>query len=617
MPQRDISYINLVDFTAGIRSRRGSPLGHRPGYVADGNHDGSAQLDGTWQCYGDANGGLYPLPRRTRVLSQDILDWGEEETWEERFPAGAAIAILDICLMSPVVSTTSIGFEAPPLPDALFVSYFWYEDGGEGVRTRAIGRQHKMYLGDITHPVYTLWNEDEAAELVEDEGDRIGSLAYSSWFTSRAAYGIEDFDDPNINLIGLIQMRGFISVVSSDELDGAIHLIAAYPANEIESDPASDTVNIPDGIQNNKGEVAWMLGHQGRSVFGMRRTGPDQENQFLEPFGENGVMPIGEAVSWSDVNFAFLKFEGTIFTERTAFVEENPSGYAVFTSMNANELFLVKNKGGAVVLRGSLNNPTVVKLAGVEPARGAMNIPAITPEGCYYGSTSGVWLWSGADTSQCVSPQLDGFFWETGPYIGSTRPGLKGRFCYSYPFVYAPNDWVYDVRTKGWFRLVGRVEDSEVPEAQNTNPYMFYDTSWDGRVYASPGGITPSDNCVADIFDGNFLATAYKWKSQPFTATMNTDVEFKRIILVAQGQGTVTITIEGLSDTEVTPESFEIDSPDRPVRFEVITTCRATDPQVTIYSSTDSLEVTACAPVVHAVHLGYTQTLTIPADNGA
>lgn len=579
------------------------PLTHRPGGVSDGTHDGSAQVDGTWQCYGDINGGLYPLPRRKRALTQDIVgDWGEEEDWPDRWIEGIPrVAILDICVMSPVVDKESIDPTAFP-PDAVFVSYFWHEyTGPDEAETRAIGRQHKVYMnGDTTTPpVFTLWNETTTG-LSEDVP--LERLAYSTWFTSRAAYGIEDFDDPNINRIGLVQMRGMVSDTLNN-FDSTIHLIAAYPANIEGIDPALDTVNIPDDIAEDKGELAWMFGHQGRSVFGMRRTGPEGEDRFLEPFGLDGVMPIAEAVAWSDVNFAFLKFEGNIYEDRTSFVEENPSGYAVFASMNANEAFLVKNKGGGVVIRGSLNNPTVVKLAGVEPARGAMNIPAITPQGCFYGSTSGVWLWSGADTSECVSMQLDGFFWETGTYLGEDRPGLKGRFSYSYPFVYAPNDWVYDVRTKAWFRLVGRTDDS--------NPYMFYDTSWDGRIYASPGVFTPNDSCVADVFQDDLLAREFQWRSQPFALTINTDVEVKKIVLVAQGVGVVQVTLEGLAG-EDRMEEFVIDSLNRPVRFEKPTSCRVTDLSVTISSSTDAPADDVCAPIVHALHLGYSPMFTIP-----
>jgi hypothetical protein len=587
--------------------------------VADGNHDGSAQESGTYQCFGDPNGGLRPLPRRQLALSQDIYETWPETGWPD--PDTPLIAILDIALMSPVIDKARLGYPDPTEPaDALFVSYFWCRDDDDATAydRRAIGRQHKLYLDTEPPPTYDLWDYAETLSVDDLAVDAHLFLAYSMWFTSRAAYGIEDMEDPNINLIGLPQMRGMISVLPDNETS-IMHRAFAYPANVVGIDPAADAVNaVSEETQDEKGEMGWYVGHQGRSVFGMRRTGSESD-QFLEPFGLNGVMPVAEAVSWSDVNFAFAKFESNIFLDRTAFVEENPSGYGTFASVNANELFLVKHKGGGVVIRGSLNNPTVVKLAGVESIRGMMNIPAVTPEGCFYGTATGVWVWTGGDSSECMSPNLDGRFWETGPYLREYRPGLKGRFSYSYPFVYAPNDWVMDVRTKeraggsGWFKLTNRIDESY--------PYMFYDTSWDDRVYAAPGAIDDTHSTVADVYDPDVLALDYQWRSQPFIATMNKDVEFKTVVLVAQGVGVVTVTVEGLDGHDPAVEQFTIDSPDTPVRFQKPTSIRATDPIVTLHSSVPDGEtsLTASAPLIHAVHLGWSSndTYTIPEDNNA
>lgn len=606
MGRAPLQYINLVDFTAGIHNRYGTALGHRPGFVADGNHDGSAQITGTYGCYGDPKGGLRPLPRGTNILSLEVEeDIAQPGGW----PVGShhrRIAILDISVMSPVLDIAT-GFTGPT-PEALFVSYYWYrdQDGGAGTdfSRRALGRQHKLYKAG--HPTYDLW---DYFDEIDSDGE-LTALAYSMWFTSRAAYGIEDFEDPLLQQIGLAQMRGMISAFPSNE-DTPVHRAFAFPANTLTTAPTVDGVNSPaDEVQDEMGELAWFIGHQGRSVFVFRRTGP-ADNMLLEPFGLNGRLPIGEAISYSDVNFAFAKFEGDIFHLKTSWVEENPSGYGAIASVNASELFLVKNRGGGVVIRGGLDSPEVVRLPGVESVGGVSNIPAVTPYGCFYGTRSGVWNWQGGDSAQCVSPQLDGWFWdaEVG-YEPGLRVGIRGRFSYSYPFLFAPNDWVMDVRTNGWFRLADR--------SLGDHPYMFYDLTWDGRIYASPGAIDieldPLDeelvhSVVADVIDMEILVSTYQWVSQPFAVTLNKDVEIKSIVVVAQGVGTVKVIVQGLNAVS-TIETFEFTDGSAPVRYEKPATSRVTDPTVTILVEAD--DDGDPAPIVHAVHLGYMELARIP-----
>lgn len=601
MPRQDLQYISLVDFTPGIHARSGTPLSHRPGIVADGVPQAYAQEDGTWQCYGDPNGGLRPLPKCTSTLTQTITDVAGGT---DGFPSSEKfVSILDISLMSPVMDSSITDYASTTL-DAAFISWFWHRDpdGSTAYDRNAIGRQYKLFKSGT--PTYDLW------DISEEETGETDYLAYSTFFTSRGAYGILSIDDPNIDKIGLPQIRGMISCLE-DNTTSDMHKMVAYPANAFLVGPDEDEVNETSfDITGRVLEFGFILGHQGRSVFGMRRSGADV-NQYLEPFGADGRMPIAEALSWSGVNLVFTRREEAFWLDKTAFVEEAPSGYGAFASMNASELFLVKHKGGAVAVRGSLDNPTVIRLPGVEPTRSLMNVPVVTPFGCVYGSKSGVWLWAGGDTATCISPNLDGDFWITGPFTGEHRPGLKSRFTFSYPFVFVGNDWVLDVRSlesrggPAWWKLVGR--ESGAGAAADTYPYMFYDVSWDGTIYAAPGAIDNTHTTVLDTYNPDTLATEYQWRSQPLMATLNRDIEFKDVILVAEGKGTVTITLSGLAGTTQS-ETFTFDSQQRPIRFQKPTTSRATDPIVTIKSVGDGTS----APIVHGVYLGYQTTAGIP-----
>lgn len=612
MPNRDdLQYINLMDFTAGIHNRFGTPLGHRPGHVSgEGeSYDGAAQQSGTWQCYGDPKGGLRPFPRRQSVYTRTVTDIAGTSSGfvtAGTVPTGspsANIPILDMLIMSPVVDQTTSNY-ATGTPDAAFFSFFYVRStgGSPAYRQYAILRQYKRFKDTTSY--YDLYNSSETIGY-------FGYLAYSNFMTSRASYGIEDIEDPAIRNIGLAQVRCFVSVIGSDG-NTNIHNAFAYPKNALGSSPYEDDVTQGNTLNAGQNEMGFMFGHQGRTCIGFRRTQQPSGvalSDFREPFGEDGFLPIVEALGFSGVNLAFLNPEvdsEAMYDDKVTFSEENPSGYGTWASMNASELFMVKHKGGGVAVRGSVNDPQVVKLPGIESTKGMMHVPAVTPTGCYYGSRSGVWLWSGGDSSQCVSDQLDGCFWETGPYTGMRRPGIKGRFAFSHPFLYVSNDWVMDVRTGAWFRLIDH--DDTTPGYN----YMFYDTSWDGRVYAAPGCIDIENTALLDVFDPTILATKYQWKSQPFAATLNKDVEFQEVVLVAQGVGTVAVTLEGLEGSTQT-ETFTVNSPNQPVRLTLNTTCRCTDAMVTITSTyTGSVDDDSAAPIVHALHLAYRATSHIP-----
>lgn len=582
MARPDLQFIDLVDFTPGISNRYGNALGHRP---SSQGPDGMAQLDGTWGCYGDPKGGLRPLPARQNVLTKTnddiqggLLDYPDTEQY---------VPILDMAIVSPVMDESYKPDTANP--EAAFFNFYYYAGSAPSTwSTYSRIRQYKLYKSGV--PTTDLYSASEASAASTEY------LAYGGFSTGRASKN--GFAE---GLAGTPVIRAMISNMKGNIAGSNLHKAVQYP-------DADDTSGSPglDGqgdLLTNK-EMAFIFGHQGRVVYGVRVPPTGALSQPFEYFGLHGRLPAIEQLVWSDVNAGPPNIQPEF---ASVFVEENPSGYGAFASMNASELFMVKHRGGAVVLRGSLENPTVVRLPGVEPTRGMMHYPVVTPLGCIYGSRSGVWVWNGSDTSECVSPNLDGCFWETGPYTGLTRPGLKGRFGYSYPFVFAPNDWIMDTRTGGWFKLLER--------SNSENPYMFYDNAYDGRMYAAPGALDNNTSALLDMYDmDGTLASHYQWKSQPIGATMNTDIQFRKIVLVAQGTGTVTVALEGLSGTPVT-EVFNIASESKPVRYEINTACRATDLTVTIAS--DATVEGQTAPLVHAMHLGYNAKTGIPSGEQA
>lgn len=278
----------------------------------------------------------------------------------------------------------------------------------------------------------------------------------------------------------------------------------------------------------------------------------------------------------------------------------DPSNMGVMASLN-NDLLFVRHSGGGYVMRGSPEDPTIISLPGIHSTGGVASIPAITPLGVVYGTAEGVVAWAGDTESTYVSPQLDGWFWGTGDdnevSINSSRrrkQALSGRFAYNYPFVYAPNDWVMDIRTGAWFRLVDPATD--------TNPYkhMFFDTNAQGKVYAARGCYDANNLDVVDLFDPRTRTSSYQWVSQPIYRSINRDMDVQEVVVVGQGTGTVTVTLLGIDDTE-DAQTFQFDDDERPQRKVQNYKVRASDIIVIIEATGAS---GGEAPTVHAVNVG-------------
>lgn len=214
------------------------------------------------------------------------------------------------------------------------------------------------------------------------------------------------------------------------------------------------------------------------------------------------------------------------------------TGFGAAASMNASELFLIRDTGGGAIVRGDLETPQVTDYPGVPSTNGAANIPTITHLGMVYGTRDGVYAWAGADQVQKLSNQLEGWFWK--PEDGSTisnAPGLShGKFAFAPPFIYAPNNWVCDTRTGGWFRL------SDPDELV----YKDFNASITGKVYATPGRFNKTNPVVADRFDPSVGAHKWRWASQTLPVSSGKIVKFSEAIIVAAGKGRITLTLTGM-----------------------------------------------------------------------
>jgi len=312
-------------------------------------------------------------------------------------------------------------------------------------------------------------------------------------------------------------------------------------------------------------------------------------------------------------------------------MEENVSGYGTWSSVDANSLFLVKNSGGGVMLNGDIDRPTVQRLPGVPSVGGFANRGANTEQGYVYGSTSGVWIWAGGNTATNLAPQLHPTFWipedETVQPVDSAQPGRKlgqlvGSFGYRWPYLYAPNNWVMDLRKGGWWRYwptPAQDADNGVHFAFNEvdslgNLWAFPASHLDGSDLTRPPGddvtqiLTENDYLLYRQFDLTIPTDYWSWKSQPLARTRSRYLTFKGITIVASGIGRVTVELFGLNDKSQKVE-FDLESPKRSMMNRNMNV-KGTDVEVKITSRAASPD--GEAPTVHRVSFAFTDTSLFP-----
>jgi hypothetical protein len=298
----------------------------------------------------------------------------------------------------------------------------------------------------------------------------------------------------------------------------------------------------------------------------------------------------------------------SVIVQQDIYGNETPSGIGAMLS-NGRDLFIVKNRGGGAIVSGSLTDGQVTPLPSIESTQHAVHHPVATPIGHLYGSRNGAFLYTGGDTSQRVSAQLDGFFWDHGHETGwgdKRHNSLLGRFAYSYPFAYLPNGWVMDTRTAAWFRL------NDPEETVNKYKYAFYVTNAFGDVYAvrSAFDITSEGMYPIDVYTSRngLAAQQYRWISQPLAKSVNRTVQCEEVVLVAEGEGWVDVTLHGLDGTSDTTR-FWVESPTQPVRLVANAYLRASEITVQIdvasarQGSGPDVRV-GNAPTIHAIHVG-------------
>lgn len=357
--------------------------------------------------------------------------------------------------------------------------------------------------------------------------------------------------------------------------------------------PAGEVFYYPkhgDDLTDPPGSVAlfaveMVMAHQSRLVMGTD----------AETWGDDAKVPGPSRLDYKDAR------DPDSSTYVLDVTDESPFGLSSWASMNSNEMFLVKHRGGGAIVRGDISRPQIIRLPGVASGHGAACLGAATPLGYMYGTREGVWSWAGSDACDNVSGNLNPNFWICDDVANFATGQPLSKFAYSYPWLFVGNSWVLDTRNGAWWRL----------ENVDTAGRAFhnYEVGIDGELLAfvplredgDPFGLS------YDLDSPSARATSYQWTSQPLAYSRRRRVDFREIDVVIQGVGNVTVTLTGINGV-TSSKTFTVNSTARPVAMVGKVDCHSHDVVVTIAATGTGGNP---APVVYRTSLGYRESNSV------
>lgn len=636
-PAAELEYMSLTDFTPGI-VKKGYGLIHlsepqartaQQVYAQEGNY-----VTGyTYGCYGDAEGGLRPLPRVTKQITTTPASEPSPPTDSGRqyivdatvvsptmiFDTGDATRrgpwkqTADVAASPEFDSEEAYAIFAwrsnTPVTNALVTSLKRWQMQGASPAANTVTLQTQSAIdGDVALYSY-LANTD-------------GRIPGGGIALTRAAKAVPATG--NVLQEYVPGAPTYWTLVATWYAGTKHQRTSVYPDPTDASFPAVSNVFDSQTQQNFLGVVA----HQDRLVY--LPNGEPGTGNAVTDFGQFALSKLATydslyysalllPVTDTDASTGTTTYEPVRrATDHLTASADSPSGIGVFGSINAGELIAVRHANGGFAVRGAVDSPSIVKLPGMQGVHGATNYGTMTPLGWVYGSRAGIFLWNGGDQSRCISPQLDGFFWDVSDEtaVGSgKRIGSRGRMGWLYPFVWVPNNYVMDSRTGGWWRTLKPEVLAEVPAL--TTPafrHMHYAPTAYGRIYAFRSSVNTEETVVADVFDASYGASAFSFISQPVPMTINRQIRVREVMVTASGfAGTVTITLSPGTAAELSYTATVTNGITERHRFT--TNARLTDLVVKIES--DSGDPNLEAPAVHQVVLGYESVESVGQTNAS
>lgn len=614
--REEADFIEITDFSPGIFSDNhfGGPVpGASQGGTKINMANGAATIENTYRCCADMTGALVPLPKLVAGKTSGVLPTASNAS--DRYMTGHhASYLLDGMVRGDFYVEDSLNPATADRPSVYTMYGMAYKVTGDpNFQWTVIARNDRLYQSSSAK-LDIMWARctgilDSLNPLQLGAGNfipfrpRIALRQPAQDAVAWVAYGspgYEGIDGGSPFKSGTIP-AGELSLTDYDTentgypgggtLQREIGLFADF---QLQTSMRSRFLNTVEG---NPVFIAasHLVAHQGRIVAICRVA------NFAGRVSSLRHSVIGEAVEYSPVQ-DYLGTLGFTCFERTQFAEEKPVRTGVTASITADEIIFIRDRGGAVILRGDMDNPTVIQLPYVESTHGARSIPAHTPIGLVYGTRNGVYLWEGGETTKELSRQIEGWFWNHDAAL--TYLGNRGRFGWWNPWVCVPNNYLLDTRTEAWWRL-----DTAAATGVALNAYDVSNES--DTLYAFPHKLHASNDVMWYTAKPDVLARSYSWQSQPIIESRARMMTVQEVHLVASPgsttAATVTITLTGINNEgiAISPVNvvFTLGTNKNPQQHhkDVVVNFQATHIRVRVQA--DSNSDSAPAPKIHSLSL--------------
>lgn len=586
MPATPIEWIEIGDFSPGIIADRHGYAGGLSGTAPDNasaagyGANGAATSDLTVGCMADASGALCPLPVGVLLSDRPASYFSATDSSSpEYFPADREhIFLLDAVLIPAI-------YEDVDPRTKVFAMYGAYFDpnGANSYRQLVWGVLAGLHSGDTDWSTIH-WNSYDPGVAVDNTGPY--AVMSGNAMLTRSIDGDRDADEyleygltsvqnslvfmfhSNPNAFNDENTSWASGAIPGDEQAmtnynttvgtnypvsadaGASACVGTWP------DPLAVAAGTSNAVSRYISDIPGFLAiaHQGRIVMAShasRRFGNVNVNiyslidrlYYSPPYNPS----LCAALTSPATTYGPPHYETSIAGD------ENIAPIGVLASLTASELLIVKWAGGGVLMRGDMDNFEAIAMPFIESTYGVRHHGVGTPMGFAYGSRNGVFVWPhGSETTEKISKQLPGFFWnhavidsDTGeqiPYVGN-----RGRFAWWNPYLCVPNNFLYNAEGKSWWRL----DDAGTLAVE---PFSVYQVDpANGHLIAFPYRYNPGVTLKWAEYDQDILRSNYSWQSHPLVETREVEFNVKEVeVTLSQaepfaGGHTVTVTCIGLN----------------------------------------------------------------------
>lgn len=586
-PPLDPGWKAIDNFTPGIRTT-----------ISPNHPPGTAQENGTFRCYADASGALVPLPRLNLRHLPPTPPVPDPSLSSEQY------RIIGLHVNNPMFwpSEASPGVDQNNTEIFMGVEY-WDAPSGASTVHFVLYRYKRHYKNN---PVWeNVWSESNQIDYSPNIRPK-----HFHFQTTRSNNGAPTEAGPAVTCWAV---NGHTAMFPDD---------TATTTNSTRYLPG-DTTNDPINLTSIGAFVSVdsLVGHQGRIVF---------FPLTLIASGDETIFTTNEAFYYSEVNDARTldaSLSGNHFKIVAGY--ENPNGYGVWASLTANELLLIKTRGGALMIRGDLDDPSQVSTLPYVRSTGlSNNVGTRSPLGYLYPvDGSGVWLWKGGDQSQHITRNtMSPDFWRPPATVPATIAYASGEertdagWGYGWTqcadwneWVLWPNNWLLDTDADSpdnpggsWWRI-DSTDDTE-------GGYVIHQwaVNWRGtEAYGTPSGYRDGSEWALYEFSIQQPSSAFRWRSQPLRESYAAQTKIEAVGIVATGRGRVNVTVRSSQDLVGKAFDFVIDDLEHPTLLQLPCGVEGTHITFDIDSRAD-IEGEP-APSVHALpYLPSANNLPIP-----